>query len=376
MAAPVKLTDLPPNIYLNSTFTFDDSKGNATLQPAISQTTRYQPFISSPDKYFCSVGRFSVTGSCIPMLVADIDRSQPNPNITTSVVTLYQPDTGKSASAPVVWVPQNTFEPVPGPPNTPTGQDISSTYYWCNSYGAWAAMVSTAFASAQASFVSSGGTLNADQPAPVLYFNPTLGIAQLIATAANYNEVGNPNYLQVWVNGPLACYFSQFQVVVGSRSGDTALNTRIRIFDTGDNLSTGDPPLLTMSMETNQGLAEWCSLSSIAILTDLPIYQEQIVPAATTGNPNAAASQTILIDFLPDLSVPGSYSSDAMIFNAAGPSYRQYSFLSTAAISAARFRVVWYDDLGREFPLLLRYRCNCSLKLVFSRIDQFTSKPF
>jgi hypothetical protein len=373
----VKLSSLPPNIYLNNSFTFDESKGTATLQPAVSTVARFQPFLTNPDKYFCSVGRFSVTGSCIPMLVADIDETQGNPNVTTATVTIYQPSTGLSGVAPVVWVPENSYSPVPGPPNGPAGQDISGTYYYCTSYGGWAAMISTAMATAQAALVTAGGVLHTPgAAAPQLSFNASLGITQLTCVAENYND-SDPaitDYVQIWVNGPLAIYFGQYPVDVGSRTGNAAMNTRIRVFNQGANLTTVSAvEYLTMSMETQQALAEWCSLTRIAILSDLPILQETIIPSSNSADPNALGSQNVLIDFCPDLSAVGSYSTSAMIYNAGSVSYRQYSFLSSAAISSVTFRIVWYDGLGRQFPLLIRYGAQCLLKLIFARIDQFVN---
>ena len=378
MATP--LDQLPANIYLNSSFTFNEALGTATVQPATSSTSRFQPFLSNPEKYFCSVGRFSVTGSMIPMLVADIDETQADPNVTTSVVTLYQPSTGKTGTAAVRWVPENTFETVPGAPNGPYGQDTSTTYYYCSTYGAWAEMVTTAFANAQAALLSAGGTLHVPGPAPVLSFNASLGLAQLQCVLENYtdnNSADYPDYIQIWVNGPLAIYFSQFSVNVGSRTGNTAKNTRLRVYNSGSNSSEGTGNnFLTMQMESQQGMAEWTSLTSIAILTDLPILQEQIQPSSNSANPNAVQSQSILIDFVPDLSTVGSYSTSAMIYNASGPSYRQYPILSKSSLSSLNLSIVWFDGLGRQFPVLLRYGSICTLKLVFARIDQFVPRAF
>ena len=92
--------------------------------------TRNNPCLEGDScEYFCNIGRFtSQTGKTLPVFIPRILVGQANVNLTIYVASLSDKfgNTTYTASARVIYSPDNKTTPAPIPPQLE--QDISSTY--------------------------------------------------------------------------------------------------------------------------------------------------------------------------------------------------------------------------------------------------------
>lgn len=134
---------------INNTSTDLGSSGLAQPDPPIRfNEARDAPLIRDSSKWHMSIVRFTMDGPGrnLPLLIPSIKLGQSNPNLTSYSFAIafqatYVTNIGnvyfeiQPTPTPLIWVPENQnpiIAPTPAPPLTT--QDLSSRYYYLNTY--------------------------------------------------------------------------------------------------------------------------------------------------------------------------------------------------------------------------------------------------
>ena len=130
-----------------------DVVNNASTTPKrlVFNMTRTIPFLTNAED-FLTVARFNLqTSNSLPVFIPDIQTGQPDPNVTSYVISFaatHQGQTQRQLGA-VIYEPLDTTQPIPSAPTTTV--DKSSTYYWVYNVNDWVNMLNNTLTTLTAS---------------------------------------------------------------------------------------------------------------------------------------------------------------------------------------------------------------------------------
>jgi hypothetical protein len=188
---------------------------------------RNSPFLTNTEDYFCSIIRFSIqTGSTLPLFIPRIQTGQSDPNQTVYIITLVFVAPGSSFrtefTLPVAYIPNNN-QPVPGPPTTK--QDLSTSYYYVQSYQDFVNMINATIKTLWSNLIAAEGGEHSpytifNHP-PFLIFNPDDGKFVIYGDIAYLDESITSNLkIELWFNTRLFELMSGFPAFYNGPSGN------------------------------------------------------------------------------------------------------------------------------------------------------------
>jgi len=160
--------------------------GNYDDPQVVFNDMRQQPIMQNPSDYNMSVIRFDLAGATksLPLFIPRIVPNQPSRDLTVYNVTVRaQLDDGGpslvwyNATQPVIWEAEN-LTPDNRPPEPVVNQNLTTDYYYCNTYQHWAVLVNNAVAAAYTAVLAQLAAVAAvpaeltNSPVPRLFFNP------------------------------------------------------------------------------------------------------------------------------------------------------------------------------------------------------------
>jgi hypothetical protein len=163
--------------------------GNYDDPQVVFNDMRQQPIMQNPSDYNMSVIRFDLAGATksLPLFIPRIVPNQPNRDLTVYNVTVNVNVVSGAAppldnliffnTQPVIWESENVT-PDNLPPEPVVNQNLSTDYYYCNTYQSWAVLVNKAVALAYATVLTQLAAISAvpaevsTSPPPRLFFNP------------------------------------------------------------------------------------------------------------------------------------------------------------------------------------------------------------
>lgn len=404
-------SDGPDNVYFNAVFPGPVNTNDFRApfsQEAEFSITRTVSIIPKCSDYYCSVVRFSIPLSHVPVQIVDIlpgcdTYGPPFPvtprNITPYIIGVrYNGVTytqniaandftgvgGPNLSANMIFQPTNFTVP-PVFQTSLTTQKIDQDYNGAFTYTEIIEMINNALAAAFAVFVAANpGAPQAATTAPFFIFEPTTELFSLIAPitwATTYAQAfpdPTPTTARVCMNNSLET------LLTGFRHIDTIDNTpnpsnenEFLIEDLGFNgypLNTypATPTFLRMTQDYTM-IPYWVSLRSIVITTNtLPIVAEAI----PTGdiNTGTASSRPIITDFVPSI----SRAMDARSVAYYNPSaqYRLADLQQDAPLQKIDLKVYWVDQFNNLFPLRINKFEQATIKLGFFKKSLYREHAF
>lgn len=350
------------NVYYNITINYEDNPGGV----AYFQENRTEPIITNCNNYYVTVQRFYVPMSQIPIMIADIQENQANPNLMTYSVGLQY--IGIYARQYLTFVPDNLNVAVPPPPSlNPQGKQSKSEYYFINSIQSLLNMFNSAFA---ALMPLVGAPVGAEPPY-IIYDDATNLFSVVCQTA--YFDQSLPNPINIYFNSaafPLFLGIPANKLPNGSGNGK---EYQIIIKNTYNNyynppfLAPSIPPAYYKITQNYSSLSNWNSMISIVFTSNtIPIRGEQIPAVRGSGESNF---RNIITDFQPLFTQTGLLRDAAQYFPQ-GP-YRLIDMTSTGELRKFDLSVYWQDKNGNLYNLTIAPNETLNIKLLFIKKDLY-----
>jgi hypothetical protein len=407
-------------IYYSATVTnnrSDPTLSAKALDPQIIyQETRDTPIVADANKYSFSVIKFSVNGCGldIPLFIPTIATGGANPtqnvnltiyNVTLKIVvnniTGANPVTGTlQFTQPVIWEPEildNTLAPLPATQSTQTGQDMSTAYYWCQTYTHWLNLVNKAMANCftatgglqaqfQALWTSAGNAGTAPTlttQAPILTYNPTTYLFSLYADRYGFGgsdraSAGGPadENATLFFGPNLAGMFAGFDSIY--QNGLYEIKVYPVLYQNITSVASPPAPSAksywVMQQNFNSTTTLWSPVESIVFVSNLlPLVYENVASPIRFGQGNDNSFNSDAGDFnsiITDITLPNQSASDYKQFILYTPfEYRMISFnRGKQAINQIDIRVFWRNRLDSKlYPLRMPSGSSVSIKCMFRR---------
>lgn len=366
----------PMHIYYDLTVNNSDSLGQQAPQVLRFEEVRNNPFLMCPSNYYLSVVRFQIqTGDGIPIFLPQVILGQPDVNKLIYSITLSYK--GYDYQQFVEYIPDDLTQPLPIPPIE--AQDLTSAYYFINSYQLWVEMVNNAFTSAfnglKALVVAGGDTLPTDN-APFMEFDPYNKVAILDADILGYDRaLANP--ISIYMNSPMFNLYSTFPAITQAYTNpNNGKNFQIIIFNNnGSNIyQLNNYNALQVYQEgSTVGLLNPVQsiVFSTALLPVIPANVSKPKVFGAQGNFFSAGNNSniapVISDFVVNVDSLNSYKPNIVYIPSA--EYRLIGLYGESPVSAVEISCFWKDNFGVSHPLLLSSGCSASLKLLFRRKD-------
>ena len=294
------------------------NNSSTTPKPLVFNMTRTIPFLTNAEDYFLTVSRFNLqTSNSLPVFIPDIEIGQPNPNVTSYIISLaatHQGQTQRQLSA-VIYEPLDTTQPIPSAPTTTV--DKSSTYYWVYNVNDWVNMLNKTLTTLTASLntVLSGANIIA----PYIQYDLisglfTLHVSQDAILTKSFKVGFNPSLYNILP------FSSIYAPMPGPSLG--ALTYIINIIDSIANRSTtliANTPRNFQSITTEfSPLSLMCPIRSIYFATNLlpiePLLSQppRVLTDLTLSGANAGAPgiTNILTYFQITVTPSNNYNSE------------------------------------------------------------------
>lgn len=325
---------------------------NAPLLASLNDT-RATSILRSCCDYKCSIVRFSVNGSLLPLLVPKMLSTVSPPYITNYSVTLSFG--GFSFVSPVVFT-------------APTNNQIRFGYYYFN---AFIDDLNTAF---QSAYTGLAGLVGLPAPdAPVMVWNPQTQLFSLF-----FNEAYITNNIIISMNYDLFNLFQSFQSSFNGyfspfgRDNDLIINNNNVIgapFTAGSvslQASTLTAPFVALQQEFSS-LTNWSPVASFYFTSyQIPIRNENL-PITTSNNQSAIVNNNslpIITDFEPILGSDTEFNRGQTQYLPSAQ-YRYVSLQSDVNLSTIDLQCYWTNKQGESFPLLIDLGYYMSVKILF-----------
>lgn len=331
---------------------------NAPLLATINDT-RATSILRNCCDYKCSITRFSVNGSLLPLLVPKILNSAgPPPYITNYSVTLSFG--GFSFVAPVVFT-------------APTNNQIKLAYYYFN---AFIDDLNNAF---QAAYTGLTGLVGVPAPnPPVMVWNPQSQLFTLF-----FNEAYVTNNIIISMNYDLFNLFQSFQTTFNGyfsafgRDNDLIISANNTI---GAPFAAGSLSQLAASLtapfvglqQEFSSLTNWSPVASFYFTSyQIPIRNENL-PIVSSSNQSVIVNNNslpIITDFEPILGADAEFNRGQTQYLPSAQ-YRYISLQSDINLNTIDLQCYWTDKEGASFPLLIDLGYYVSVKILFEMIEK------
>lgn len=354
------------NIYYNITINHEDNpKGLARFEE-----NRTESILPKCSDYYVTVQRFYVPMSLIPIMIADIQENQANPNLMTYSVGLQY--IGVYARQYLTFVPDSLNVSVPPPPSAnPNGKQSKSEYYFIHSIQSLLNMFNTAFINT----LPLVGAPVGSEP-PYVIYDQTTNLFSIICQTAFYDN-SLPNPISIYFNNAASPLFLGMPMYTLPNSGANGKDYQVIVQNTYDNfynppyLAPTIPPAYYKITQNYNSLSNWNSMLSIVFTSNtIPIRGEQIPASRGSGDANF---RNIITDFQP-LFTQNGLLRDAAQYFPQGP-YRLIDLTSTTELRKFDLQVYWQDKNGFLYNVYVAPNETLNVKLLFIKKDLYkTSK--
>lgn len=367
----------PMHIYYDLDVINNDVLGQQEPQVLRFEEVRNNPFLMCPSNYYLSVVRFQIqTGDGIPVFLPQVMTGQPDVNKLIYSITLSYKT--YDFQAYVEYIPDDLTQPTPIPPIE--AQDLTSAYYFVNSYQLWIQMVNntftTAFNGLKALVIAGGDTLPTDN-APYFEFDPYNKVAILDADVLGYDQnLANP--ILIYANSPMFNLFSTFPAITQAFSNpNNGKNFKFILYNNnGQNVyQISNTYSVIQAYQEGSTVGLLNPVQSIVFTTALlPIVPSNVSKPKVYGTQstffNAGNNSNIapvISDFVVPVDALNNYKPNIVYTPSA--EYRLLGLYGESPVSAVEISAFWKDIFGVNHPILLNSGCSASLKIMFRRRD-------
>lgn len=360
-------------IYYNITIPHNDPLVNAAsgnlLTPATYFEIRDTPFFNGPpDEWYMSIVRFSVPTAYIPIGLFPI-AGPPNtdPNLSQLSVTLSY--SGNDFQTFLIWVPQNTYLPVPPPPSVSEGavRNKYVQYYSYYSVQHYLDILNTAFSTAFANLKALFPGAPPTEP-PFMSFTPSTGLFTLYAQTT----YAGSNTISIYMNDFLYQQFKPcFNVINTGSNQPNGKNELFVVEDLITNQVTLPAPqgsCYAMNQEYNT-IANWFNLTSIVFTTgSIPIRKEWL-STQEVNNGQITGSGSNFFPILTDFEIDIANGNEIRSFINYNPTaqYRYIDLQGKSPISTIDLQIYWKDNYDNLYPILIGPHDIATVKVLFEK---------
>lgn len=350
-------------VNVNMAFTSQDQNASVRASTVINYGT---PILSKADDWYLTVSRLSINNYTNPLIVPLVQIGQPDPNKTVYHFALGY--NGFYSDDIYVEYTPTSNESLPAPPIVT--QDISTTYYYCYSYGSFLNMWNVALAKALTSLNSKTAT-GVTEP-PVFYFDPASGVVLKCTQqyGQDFSLTPTSNKIQIYCGGFIAPLVNGIDLIYIENPTNT--NYCFVLIDQVINTQVINSTTYWIIRQQNiNEISNWTTPLVYQIVSNtLPIMQEyNNSPSGVFGVGQQSTQQTALLtDFIANADVAGYH--DNQLYNKVD-SLRMISMTSSTGISSIDASVYILDQYGRQYPLLLGPGGSVQLKLEFIKKDVY-----
>lgn len=381
------MSDKTTHKYLDLSIYNTDAGVN--FKPVESSFDEYRnnPMILNCNDYFISLVRFKIDTATLPLMVPIIQVGQNNVNKTIYSVSLeyeYKANTYTSQKY-ITFETQHPNEPIPNAPLVQ--QDVSSLYYYVNSYTHFIELVNNTLASAHSELnalvVAAGGELphtkgiigHTSLP-PFLEFDADTYKCILNGELAGYNKLSG-DYIKVYMNNPLYTLFHSLQATTYNNAtlGRDNLIDVYNIRNTNVLNITADNktiPYLQMYQEFPT-LSYLNPISSVVIRASIiPVEPSLVSTTKITGSYSSFYNQNqnnLLSNIVSDFEIPldKGFEWKPTIYYSPQSEYRLFDLFGFQNLQHLQLSAMWKDKFGILRPILLGSNCSANFKLMFRK---------
>lgn len=358
------------------------SPSNPSFRTAETTANNNIPIVHDPSQYYCSVVRMAIPGEAIPLVQFLVQTPIVGGAFNKGVYGFTMSyDTTVSTQYFVEYEPQNITRDVPIPPSDSLQQQFG-LYYFIYTYQHICYLLNRTLSLALADLkIRAGGSGSpiAGAKDPFFYYNPQNQRIELYAD--NYFNIDNPSAgdhpLIIWFNEPCYVFFPQMDYRIYDL--DAARFASFTIKSRGLNVTWlpptppggSVPPGQTEYIVNSQELVSTSYMSplrSILVTTTMNIRPESFnlsIPHNDQSGSQNTGFTNVLTDYLPDISQPSAgITSYKFIYNAESL-YRIFEFYQKDPLYTINANILWTDNLGNQYPLLLSKGQTASLKFMF-----------
>jgi hypothetical protein len=319
--------------------------------------TRSQAILKCACDYKCSIIRFSVNGSLLPLLIPRILATGP------FVVTGYSVALSYSGST---YTQQVIF-------NAPQNNQIQYAYY---SFSAFVSDINEAFRQAAIGLLALQPTLPAVAPnPPILIWDP---LTQFYTIYFNVSYVNN---VTISMNYDLYNLFESYQAVFNGYNTPNGRDYDLILSDYNTirkGVAPADYPLAINAMtgpiagltQEFQSLSQFTAVQSIFFTSyQIPVNNENLPVKTGIGqNVNFSnATLPIVTDFSIALGLDSEFLRGQTLYNPTAQ-YRYLTLQSETSLNTIDLQCFWTDRQGVAYPFLLDIGYYISVKLLFEKL--------
>lgn len=371
--AKPELDNSADNVYVN--VLFNNISGTSSI-PASSLTTYSVPILDSPDNYYCSIVRFDIPLSRIPLFICPIIPNQVNPDLTPFIIGIDY--LGVKYPVNVDYVSYSDY----ATPVQDKTYQVVTPYYYMSSVQQFLDIINAALKTA----VNDSAFPMAGLNYPYFYFESGTELIKFVFPSQFITSVNVP---LIFMNEMLYTWISGFSVerIYGSTIGNDyylqLTNNLIAAnspFPGVENLvaqTTTFPVTYPLS-----GSAKYYVLTqeyktinnNVAVKkifvtsTSLPITPE-FTPPASSGS--SSSTLPIISDFIPNISSLADCVSVAFYYPVS--QYKLVDMTSNTPIRYIDLRILWQDRYGNDNVLELPPGSQANVKLIFVKKTLYKS---
>lgn len=351
------------NIYVNINFNHREEDGS-TLSAAEYKVTKTIPILDKCDDYFCSVVRFDISLTNVPLYIFPV---KPNSGLTNeSPMIIGIRVGGVNYSFNLIYVPENNYRQVNQ--NDPRRQIIDK-YYFVYNYQNMIESLNIALAKA---YVASGLSLLGNEY-PYFFLDYASKLISLVVDSRDFAPTQTPTVpnpipaATIYVNESLQHFISGFAYkYIGDVNGrEYELN--LVSFGSFNNFLTSNQKKFNQEYVT---LFNWSALKKIVMTTNsIPIVSEY----TPTNSSGISSSLPILTDFTPELEFPGQ--SRSIAYYTPSAQYRLVNLKSSGSLYTIDVKIYWQDIFGNLYPLTISVFEQASIKIGFFKKSLYKEIP-
>ena len=363
--------DDPNHIYLNLSFINNDFQSQAP-KPLIWFDNRNTSILENAQEYYVGVCKFHIDTLGLPVFIPSVQIGQSDPNLTVYSFTMtYKTHVYQCY---VSYEPDDLSQSIPQPPTVK--QDMTSQYYFCNSYSHWVNLLNKCLKNCFQGLVSAAGSDSLPSSnVPFLLFDTSTSELIFNFDVAGF-EKSLENPIEVYLNTAMANLLSSFPSINMGYSQPNGMNNLIVIQNIYDTNTFVLPTYTAIQvLEEYSSISLWSSIQSIIFETATLPIQETITTEPISFNSGSSFlnnTQNTFMRILQDFTVPLEKASDwfpSVDYSASGSFVKYVDMSGHGNIKNLQISVSWMDIYNNVYPLYLPTGCKGFLNLCFKRKD-------
>jgi hypothetical protein len=350
------------HIYYNVNIVNANNNGDIQNITCRYQESRDVALVDNPSEWACSVIRFACNTQLIPLMIMPIRIGQPNINLSTFNVVIFNSSDLQYSEAPVIYTPANQAKlPQPPIPN----QDVSNDYYYIYHYQDLIGMVNIALQTAYNNIT----TKPVGSSAPY-FMRDNAGYLNLVAGSSYANNGGT---LRIYINENLYKYFGAFQNFFISSQIAGLTNIRYHWLTVQDDLNGNVNNGVYTMKQDYPTTSNWSVFQRLSLISNIPIIPEatpQSQPFNSNGNvqdKGISSQKLILTDFQAHGNDVFGWESNLQVIYSPTGQYRYLDMCSNQPLKSLDLQVFWDDIYGNTYPLFLAPNSSFNCKIMFRK---------